>query len=97
MENGGGEMKNIKNCMEQFVFEKIERILPEQHNICKCEKCKTDIALLALNKLKPHYVSTDRGDTFTRLALYQKNNEIDILCAIAEAITIVEANPRHDE
>lgn len=89
-------MKNIKNCMEEFVFERIESILLEQKNICKCEQCKTDIALLALNKLTPHYVSTDRGDTFTRLSLYEKNNEINIICAIAEAITIVGANPRHD-
>lgn len=91
-----GRNPQIKNCMEDFVFERIDMVFAKEKNICTCDMCRTDIALLALNRLKPYYVSTERGDTFTRLALYEKNSEIDILCAIAEAIGIVNANPRHD-
>lgn len=86
----------LKNCMEQFVFERIDDIVSKDLHICKCDKCRMDIALLSLNSLKPYYVSTEKGDTYTRLELYEKKNEIDILCAIAKAIAIVSANPRHD-
>ena len=89
-------MKNIKNCMEDFVFERLDMVLAKEPNICKCETCRTDIALLALNNLKPCYVSTEKGDTFTRLALYEPENDINILCAIAQAISVVGANPRHE-
>lgn len=86
----------IKNCMEQFVIERINDIMLKDNKICKCEQCKTDIALLALNSLKPYYVSTEKGDTYTRLSLYEKNSEIDMLCAVAKAIAVVGANPRHE-
>jgi hypothetical protein len=48
--------------------------------------------MLALNNLKPHYVSTDKG---TNISLYEKNNEIDIMCPLGRAIKIVGDNPQH--
>lgn len=88
--------RRIKNCMEDFVFEHLDDIISKDSKICKCSQCRTDIALLALNHLKPYYVSTDKGDTYTRLALYEKTSEVDILCAIASAMNIVAANPNHE-
>lgn len=85
----------LRNCMEKFVFDRLDDIVAKDPTICKCEICRTDIAVLALNSLKPYYVSTDKGDTYTRLQLYEKDNEIDIVCAIAKAIRIVNARPRH--
>lgn len=87
----------IKNCVEDFVFEKIDSVLKEDSTLCRCEKCRTDIALLALNSLKPRYVCTDMGDTYTRLDLYEKVNNLDIMCAVARAVTIVKEKPRHDQ
>jgi len=85
----------IKNSMEDFVFSKINGILAEYGDICKCEKCKTDIALLALNHLPPRYVCTDKGDTLTRLNLYQPEKDVDMIREIAKAVEIVSANPHH--
>lgn len=87
----------IKNCMEDFVFSHLDEIISRDNTICRCDRCRTDIALLALNRLKPYYVSTEKGDTYTRLALYEKNSEVDILCALAYAISIVSVNPNHDQ
>lgn len=85
----------IKNCMEDFVFQHLDDFLEQNQNVCKCEQCKTDIAVLALNSLKPCYVTTEKGDLYTRLELYETENEVDIFIALGKAIDIVEANPRH--
>ncbi len=85
----------IKNCMEDFVFNHLDDVLGQNQHICNCEQCKTDIAVLALNRLKPYYVSTEKGDLYTRLELYERENEVDIFIALSQAIDIVEANPRH--
>ena len=46
----------IVNCMEKAVFDHLDNIINENKTICKCEKCRMDVAVLALNTLKPHYV-----------------------------------------
>jgi len=85
----------IKNSMEDFVFSRINGILAEYADVCKCEQCRTDIALLALNNLPPRYVCSDKGDTLTRFDLYQPENEVDMIREIAKAVEIVSVNPHH--
>lgn len=83
----------LRICMGKFVFDRLDDIAAKDPAICKCEICGTDIAALALNRLKPCYVSTDKSDTYTRLQLYEKDSENDITRATAEAIRVVNARP----
>ena len=85
----------IKNYMEDMVFEKMDKILKKYPNCCSCEQCKKDIAVLALNHLPPKYVSTDKGDVFTRLEETQIDNSIKVIEAIVRAIEIVSSHPHH--
>ncbi|WP_110953009.1 late competence development ComFB family protein [Anaerosinus massiliensis] len=85
----------IKNVMEEFVFKHLDKMINSDDKICKCDKCRIDVAMLALNNLKPHYVSTDKGSIYTNIALYEKNNEVNIMCALGRAIKIVGDNPHH--
>jgi len=85
----------INNIMEEFVFKHLDKMMNSDENICKCEKCRMDVAMLALNNLNPHYVSTDKGNIYTNISLYEKSNEIDIMCALGRAIKIVGDNPQH--
>jgi hypothetical protein len=50
---------------------------------------------VSINNLNPHYVSTDKGNIYTNISLYEKSNEIDIMCSLGRAIKIVEDNPQH--
>jgi competence protein ComFB len=81
--------------MDKFVFKHLDKMMNSDDSICKCEKCRMDVAMLALNNFKPHYVSTDQGIIYTSISLYEKNNEIDIMCALGRAIKIVGDNPQH--
>lgn len=45
-------MTQIKNYMEEIVFSLMKEVLADI-NVCSCEKCKMDIAAIALNDLPP--------------------------------------------
>lgn len=87
----------IKNCAEKFVEEHLAKVLMQNPSICQCPMCHDDMMALALNQLKPHYVATDNGDMYTRLQLYSRDNDMDILLAVAKAVEQVSAHPRHPQ
>lgn len=87
----------IVNVMELYVEQKMEEILPTT-DCCTCDKCLDDIRAMALNKLPPKYVSTDKGRLFSKLnSLKEQQNGVDINVAVLNAIDFVTNNPRHDE
>ena len=47
----------VKNIMEDFVFEKIDKIV-DSLGCCTCPKCKSDIAAYVLNNIQPKYVAS---------------------------------------
>ncbi|WP_196594057.1 late competence development ComFB family protein [Pectinatus sottacetonis] len=87
---------HVKNCMESFVIEMIEKMIKSYPNACKCDQCLNDMAALALNHLPPKYVGTDIGDTYTRLDIYNKDQYAEIMQVVAQAIEIVSKNPHHN-
>lgn len=56
----------IKNLMEDEVFLSIKKISKPMDDLCKCEKCKNDIAAIALNNLTPKHVVTEKDIYITR-------------------------------
>lgn len=87
----------IVNVMEIFVDQKMKEILPTVE-CCTCEKCLDDIRAMALNKLPPKYVSTDKGKLFSKLnSLKEKQNGVDMHIAVLSAVEFVAAHPRHDK
>jgi hypothetical protein len=41
----GVDIVEIKNIMEEFVFNHLDKMMSSDDNICKCEKCRMDVAL----------------------------------------------------
>ncbi len=85
----------LKNNMEFFVQERLDRVLKQYPACCRCEKCRMDITILALNNLPGKYVNTRKGDLYTRLDSYEQVNDMKIVQEIARAIEVVSKNPRH--
>ncbi|NLX62930.1 MAG: late competence development ComFB family protein [Tissierellia bacterium] len=86
----------LKNLMEDQVLNMVNRILKDREGICQCEKCRLDIAAIALNKLKPKYVVTEKGKVYAKTAVLDYQNEANLIVEITKAIKIVGENPRHD-
>ncbi|MCL2165122.1 MAG: late competence development ComFB family protein [Oscillospiraceae bacterium] len=88
-------MASLKNHMEDVVFTQMDSILSDM-NMCTCEKCKLDIAAIALNNLPPKYVVTERGVLFSKLETLQQQYEISITAAIIRAALLVKKTPWHE-
>lgn len=84
----------LKNTMESAVEDAVEIILKDER-YCGCEQCRYDTMAIALNRIKPHYVVTEKG------VLYAKTSSIDpeflsfISTEVSIAAELVHAKPRH--
>lgn len=83
----------LVNLMEDLVFSKLEGTL-NRFNCCKCDKCKKDIAALALNRLNPHYVVMQEDDAIRREREEQQYAS-EVTGALVQAILVVKKQPRH--
>ncbi|HOC08962.1 MAG: late competence development ComFB family protein [Clostridiales bacterium] len=85
----------IKNYMEDVVIHLLYNLVKDRENVCKCEKCLSDIAAIALNRLPPHYVVSEKGEVYSKVLNMSIQFEADVTTAILEAIERVSKNPRH--
>ena len=56
----------FKNYMEDAVEMMLNRVAPQYPDICMCDRCRTDMMMIALNNLPPRYVSTHKGAVLQR-------------------------------
>ncbi|GHU46255.1 hypothetical protein FACS1894120_2750 [Clostridia bacterium] len=86
----------LHNTMEILVNSRLEALLKGEDGICKCETCLDDIRCLALNRLQPKYVSSDKGELFSmanQLMVSQHKTDVDF--AVLFSINKVKERPRH--
>lgn len=86
----------VKNVMEVFVQDNLDKVLEGTNSTCRCEVCKADISAFALNHLKPKYVTTDKGEIFSKAAALEPQFYMDVLTAITQAVEVVGKNTRHE-
>ena len=83
----------LVNLMEDIVFEKLDATLV-RFNCCKCNRCKKDIAALALNRLQPRYVVMEKDDK-DRRKMVEESYGSEVTSALVQAILLVKKEPRH--
>jgi len=64
-------------------------------DVCKCEKCRLDIAAIALNNLPTKYVVTEKGELYSKVSTLMNQFEVDAISTITKAALIIKDNPRH--
>lgn len=87
----------LKNYMEDAVFQVLNSVLATRPDVCKCERCRLDIAALTLNQLSPKYVVTEEGEIYAKTQKLHHQFEADVIPAILSAMEKVAKNPRHQE
>ena len=83
----------LVNLMEELVISRLDSTL-DRFNCCKCDKCKKDIAALALNRLKPRYVVMKEGEQEKRRKAELENGS-EVTGALVQAILVVKKAPWH--
>lgn len=85
----------VKNVMEQLVFDQLDRVLAATKPACDCEMCRADIVAYALNNLKPKYAATHRGEVISKAAALQNQFYMDVIAVLTRAVEVVGSKPRH--
>lgn len=86
----------LHNYMEDVVIRMIDLAIEKYPEVCKCRKCRLDIAAIALNNLPPKYIVTERGELFTKVDGMEVQFDVDVLKEVTKAIEIVSKKPKHD-
>lgn len=87
----------IVNIVEKMILDAMDEVLEHKPQICKCDKCLSDIVAYALNRLPPRYVASEKGNTLAKAAYLEKSIQVALLVALTEAVEQINANPRHDK
>lgn len=86
----------LHNLLEEEVLHIINEIIEKDSSLfCVCEKCKLDIAAIALNSLPPQYTVTESGYLYAKAENLTSQFNVSVLTAISKAIEIVSSNPKH--
>ncbi len=79
------------NIMESLVLRHLDSAI-QRFNACKCDRCRCDVAALALNHLPPKYVVTSPG----RIAACESEVPLNLVMdALIKAVIQVRSKPRH--
>lgn len=88
--------RSILNAMEPIVSHIFEDNFVKTGILaCDCDKCQTDIVLLALNQLPPRYTSSHQGEAYIKAVFQEAQMQSDVLRELAKAVQVVEARPNH--
>ena len=85
----------FKNDREDAVEMMLNRVAPQYPDICMCDRCRTDMMMIALNNLPPRYVSTHKGAVLQRAKGMELQYEVEVLTEVMRAVQIVGGQPHH--
>ena len=94
-ENDKGELK-VFNQKESTLATIMVDACRERQEICACDRCLEKVVCLCLNDMKPLYVSTAKGETFSRTDELDTKYHTEILVKIFNAMDAAKAeHPGH--
>lgn len=82
----------VKNFMEDIVQQCLDDTLKSDTlftDICRCERCMDDIKAMALNHIKPFYVTGKKGEVFGQYHTLEPQIKLDIVHEVVSAIDFV--------
>ena len=89
----------VYNYMESMVEAGLAEILRkgDYSDLCRCDQCMDDIKAMALNHLKPFYITGERGRVFGEYTTSKDIQlKLDVYTEVTKAITKVMKN-KHNE
>lgn len=87
----------MKNFMEDVVMRAYKDYIERDPTFCRCDRCKRDAIVIALNNLQTKYVGSEEGEI--RAAVTQSDRQIktDATLALIQAVQLVKERPHHRE
>jgi competence protein ComFB len=87
----------MKNALEGAVRSIHRELRTRQSEYCACAHCEDDVLALALNQVKPRYVSdhTSLGTVVTGVHLSYDQMRAELTVLVFDAMRRVAQSPRH--
>jgi competence protein ComFB len=85
---------HLLNVLEEIVKLKVEETI-KSIDMCKCDRCKLDACAMALNVLPQKYVTTSKGNLFSRVDMISAEFQMEIQIEVLKALKAVKEAPRH--
>lgn len=90
-------IKNYTEVVVDEVFSDLLKTEGEGFFACTCEVCVDSIKAIALNKLKPFYITCKVGEVFGKYKIKEFQLKTDVVTEIVKAKDTVACNPHHDD
>ena len=90
-------MHELHNVMDDCVEKKLNSVLPQMEQYCRCDKCRRDMEAYALNRLPAKYVLSDKGVVYQKFDSLSVQSDAEITTAVIKAIETIGKNPNHAE
>lgn len=88
-----------KNYLEVAVSEVFDEVLAQLRkknpDLCGCERCREDVMAVALNRLRPRYVASDKGEVLTQAVYSRVGGKAEVIASLVQGFELVSKNPRH--
>jgi competence protein ComFB len=84
----------MRNVVEEVVARQYSELVTSVPHACRCDVCREDVLVFALNRLHPHYVATLKGEVLSQLEMTADQGRADVAVAILDGIRHVKAAPR---
>jgi competence protein ComFB len=87
-------MQNVLEGEIRVLYEGLRR---KHAEFCDCARCQSDVVTLALNNIRPRYVSGQvLGGAVTRASLADTGERAAVLVIVYDAMRQVSQRPNHD-
>lgn len=83
----------VINVMEEIVSRVISEYNHQRPGFYHCEQCLADIKAIILNRLKPQYVVSEKGELYSKAGTLARQYMSDIYKELSIAIQLVERDP----
>ncbi|MPQ23964.1 late competence development ComFB family protein [Bacillus paralicheniformis] len=83
----------LVNAKEAVLEELFDQYIEQLHMSCMCSRCREDVLALALNAVKPQYVTDESKLAYIKAELVDKQKNTSMLVTLAEAARKVNDNP----
>ncbi len=83
-----------RNVAEAAVLREYRAMRPRYPDFCGCEQCKYDVLTFVLNRVKPYYVASRRGEIITDVMTHSHQIKAQVDVVLMQAFDKVSQSPR---
>ncbi len=88
-------VETIRNKAADAVYERVEQLLAEREDVCKCETCVLDLVAFTLNHVSPRYQTSLLGNLHPD-RMREKKLEVEIDLALQAGLQRLREHAHHD-